>query len=168
MWRGHNEEAKRGPPCGPRIMRNGQRWCRCSGVVAPPVCAHRVVPHRWVVRDGYNPSGSAVDAGLDAAHGCYGRRGRRMTVLCSFRRPSMCRPVPRQYMRNEWLDVTTLVPATACHQRNDVETYSRFMAIMIIPAVRQDQGKIRPGERAWVLLGKAVPSGERCVRGGLP
>src|SRR2546428_6910259 len=36
-------------------------------VVAPPVCGHRVVPHRWVVFDRYNPSGSAADAGLDAA-----------------------------------------------------------------------------------------------------
>jgi len=48
-----------------------------------------------------------------------------MTVLYPFRRPSMCRPVPRQCMRNEWLDVTTIVPATACHQKNDVEIYSR-------------------------------------------
>jgi len=40
----------------------------CSdGVVAPHVCAHMVVPHRWVVLDGWNSSGSAVDAGLDAA-----------------------------------------------------------------------------------------------------
>ena len=26
-----------------------------------------IVPHRWVVLDGCNPSGSAMDAGLDAA-----------------------------------------------------------------------------------------------------
>ena len=102
-----------------------------DGVVAPPVCAHRVVPHRWVVRDGYNPSGSAVDAGLEAAHGCYGRRGRRMTVLYPFRRPSMCRPVPRQCMRNALLDLTTIVPATACHQSNDVETYSRYRRLAV-------------------------------------
>ena len=35
-------------------------------VVALPVCDHRVVPHRWVVFDRGNPSGSAADAGLDA------------------------------------------------------------------------------------------------------
>ncbi len=41
---------------------------RCSdGVVAPHVCAHMVVPHRWVVFDRCNPSGAATDAGLDAA-----------------------------------------------------------------------------------------------------
>ena len=36
-------------------------------VVAPPVCDPRVVPHRWVVCDRCNPSGSAADAGFDAA-----------------------------------------------------------------------------------------------------
>jgi hypothetical protein len=36
-------------------------------VVAPPVCAHRGVPHRWVVFDQCNPSGAAADAGRDAA-----------------------------------------------------------------------------------------------------
>jgi len=35
--------------------------------VAPPVCDHRVVPHRWVVFDRYNPSGSAADTGDAAA-----------------------------------------------------------------------------------------------------
>ena len=35
--------------------------------VAPPVGAHGVVPHRWVVFDRGNPSGSAADAGHDAA-----------------------------------------------------------------------------------------------------
>jgi hypothetical protein len=36
-------------------------------VVAPPVCDHRGVPHRWVVCDRCNPSESAADAGHDAA-----------------------------------------------------------------------------------------------------
>ena len=49
VWASHHEEL-----CG-------------DGVVAPPVCAHMVVPCRWVVLDGCNPSGSAVDAGRDAA-----------------------------------------------------------------------------------------------------
>ena len=47
-------------------------------------------------------------------------------MLCTFRRPSMGRPVSHQLMRNELLDLTTILPATACHQRNYVETYSRF------------------------------------------
>jgi hypothetical protein len=36
-------------------------------VVAPPVGAPRVVPHRWGVFERCNPSGSAADAGHDAA-----------------------------------------------------------------------------------------------------
>ena len=49
-----------------------------------------------------------------------------MAVLCPFRRPSLCRPVHRQFMRNALLDLTPIVPATPCHQRNYVETYSRY------------------------------------------
>src|SRR3989442_7377718 len=48
-----------------------------------------------------------------------------MAVLCPFRRPSLCRPVHRQLMRNELLGLTTIVPATPCHQRNYVQTSSR-------------------------------------------
>src|SRR5216683_3236257 len=49
-----------------------------------------------------------------------------MAVFCPFRRPSMCRPVHRQFMRNALLDLTTIVPTTPCHQRNYVEPYSRY------------------------------------------
>ena len=38
-----------------------------NDVVAPPVCDPMVVPHGWAVLDRGNPSGSAGDAGLDAA-----------------------------------------------------------------------------------------------------
>src|SRR5712691_11587750 len=38
-----------------------------DAVVAPPVGAPRVVPHRWGVFDRRNPSGSPADAGHDAA-----------------------------------------------------------------------------------------------------
>ena len=37
-----------------------------DAVVAPLVCDPRVVPHRWVMLDRCNPSGSAADAGHDA------------------------------------------------------------------------------------------------------
>ena len=58
-----------------------------------PVCDHRVVPHHWGVIGG-TPRGQPRDA-----------------LLCTFRRPFMGRPVPRQLMRNELLDLTTIVPA---------------------------------------------------------
>jgi len=42
-------------------------------VVAPAVCDHTGVPHRWVVCDRRTPSGSAADAGVvdvpQALHG---------------------------------------------------------------------------------------------------
>ena len=38
-----------------------------NDIIAPAVCDPRVVPHRWVVCDWGNPSGSAADAGHDAA-----------------------------------------------------------------------------------------------------
>ena len=62
---------------------------------------------------------------LARPHGRYGLSVLLMAVLCPFRRPSMCRQVHRQLMPNELLDLTTIVPATPCHQRNDVEAYSR-------------------------------------------
>jgi len=61
-------------------------------------------------------------------HGCDGLSTRRMAVLWTFLEPSLCRHVLRELMRNAWLDFTPIMPATICHQRNYVETYSRFIA----------------------------------------
>lgn len=58
--------------------------------------------------------------------GCEGLRVRRMTVWWTFRRPCMGRPVPRQLMRNELLDLITIVSTTAHHRRSCAERYSRF------------------------------------------
>jgi hypothetical protein len=49
----------------------------------------------------------------------------RMAVLSTFRAPSLCRHVHRAFLRSVWLDVPSIIAATACHQRNDVERYSR-------------------------------------------
>src|SRR6266404_5417150 len=62
-WGSHREEAKRGPPSGHRITRNGAAMVSWLLPYAP-VCAHRVVPHRGVVGDRGNLSGSAADACL--------------------------------------------------------------------------------------------------------
>ena len=59
-------------------------------------------------------------------HGGEGLRMRRMTVLWTFRRPFMGRSVRHQLMRNEWLNLTTIVPATAYHRRSYAERYSRY------------------------------------------
>ena len=70
----------------------------------------------------------------------------RMAVLWTFREPSMGRHVHREFMRSALLDLTPIIPATACYQRNYVETYCR----------------------SNVELGMALALGKRiCVVGGL-
>ena len=50
-------------------------------------------------------------------------------VVWPFPRPSMCRPVPCACLRTVWRNVTTIVPATPCHQSNDVEPYRKHTAV---------------------------------------
>jgi hypothetical protein len=54
-----------------------------------------------------------------------------MAVLYTFRAPSLGRHVHREFMRSAWLDVTPIIPATACHQRNYVERYSRYKLLIV-------------------------------------
>ena len=81
-----------------------------------------------MVLDGRNPSGAIGDACLDTA--AHARRAARAVDggVVDFRRPSLCRSVHCQLLRNEWLDLTTIIPTTDCHQRNYVEAYSRSMS----------------------------------------
>jgi hypothetical protein len=58
----------------------------------------------WCVM-GATPRGQPWTPALMLQHGCDGLRVRRMTVLCTFRRPSMGHPVPRQFMRNKLRDL---------------------------------------------------------------
>src|SRR5438128_9068520 len=60
-------------------------------------------------------------------HGRDGLSARRMAVLWTFREPSLGRHVPHELLRNAVLNLTLIIPATACHQRNYVERYSRYM-----------------------------------------
>ena len=52
-----------------------------------------------------------------------------MAVLSTFREPSLGRHVHRELLRSALLDLTPIIPATACHQRNDVERYSRYKSV---------------------------------------
>ena len=52
-----------------------------------------------------------------------------MAALWTFRKLSLCRHVRREFMRNAWPDFTPIIAATACHQRNYFETYSRSIKI---------------------------------------
>jgi len=94
-----------------------------------------VAPH------GFDPLiGPALGMGLDRSHRGQpwtlslrlphmrdGLSARRMVVLSPFCRSSMGRYVHCELTRNELLDLTTVVSATACHQKNYVGTYSRSM-----------------------------------------
>jgi DNA invertase Pin-like site-specific DNA recombinase len=48
-----------------------------------------------------------------------------MAVLCAFREPSLGHHGHRELLRNAWLDFAPSIPATACHQRNYVDSYSK-------------------------------------------
>jgi hypothetical protein len=91
---------------------------------ATPELSLRVV---WCLT-GAAPKGQPWTSAVTLSQGHDGLSARRMAVFWTFRKPSLCRHVHREFMRNALLDVTPIVPATAYHQRNDVETYSKFMS----------------------------------------
>src|SRR5439155_23024627 len=75
---------------------------------------------------GATPRGQPGTPAVTLPQGRNGLSAWRMAVLWTFREPSRCRHVPHEFMRNAVLNLTLIIPATACHQRNDVERYSRF------------------------------------------
>src|SRR2546422_3515342 len=92
-------------------------------VVSPPVCATGVSLIARGCLIGATPRGSAVD------------------VLCSH--------VHRELMRSALLDLTPIIPATACHQRNYVERYSRS----------RDRCRVMRGYRSYSVTTSSVKSG---------
>ena len=81
---------------------------------------------------GATPRGQPWTSAVTLPQGRNGLSTRRMAVLWTFREPSLCRHVHRALMRNAVLNLTLIIPATACHQRNYVERYSRFMLRVLI------------------------------------
>ncbi len=81
---------------------------------------------------GAPPRGQPWTPAVTLPQGCDGLSARRMAVLWTFREPSLGRHVRRQLMRNALLDFTPILPATASHQRNYVEPYSRSIATIHI------------------------------------
>jgi hypothetical protein len=69
----------------------------------------------WI---GATPRGQPQTPAMMLPHGGEGLRVRRLTVLWTFRRPFIGRPVSRQLLRNELLDLTTIMSATAYHRRS--------------------------------------------------
>ena len=121
VWRGQSQEAKRGSAGGPRITRNLQRLGRCSSRMRPPGC----LCSRWGPEQCHS-SAAAMDVCSDAPTGGNGLSARRMAVWWTFRASSLCRHVHRELRRSGLLELTPIIHATACHQSNYVERYSRY------------------------------------------
>ena len=109
VWRGHREEAKRGPPCGHRITRN-------EGAMVPLLlpCA----PTGWSsiaawCGSGAIPRGQPWPPACTLPHVRDGLRVRCRATLCPCGRSSLGRPVHRPFLRTALPDLTTLVPVTA-------------------------------------------------------
>jgi hypothetical protein len=80
------------------------------------------------------PRGQPGTPAVTLSQGRDGLSARRMAVFCPFRKPSLCRHVHRELLRSALLDLTPIVPATAYHHRNYVETYSKFIFVYITMA----------------------------------
>src|SRR5215475_2734655 len=76
---------------------------------------------------GATPRGQPWTSAVPLPPGRNGLIARRMAVLSTFREPSLCRHVHRELLRSVLLDLTPIIAATACHQRNYVERYSRYI-----------------------------------------
>ena len=100
VWASHPEDRGSDEVIAPPYVTTG--WSRIAGSCV----------------SGATPRGQPRMPAMRLPHGCEGLRVWRRTVLWTFRRPFMGRPVPRQLLRNELLDVTTIVPATAYHRRS--------------------------------------------------
>src|SRR6266571_3974974 len=74
---------------------------------------------------GATPWGQPWTPALTLPHVRDGLSVLRMVVLCTCRRPSMCRHVHRQLLRNELPNFTTIVPVTVYYYGSYGETYSR-------------------------------------------
>src|SRR5467141_3474417 len=86
---------------------------------------------------GATPRGQPWTSAVTLPQGRNGLSTRRMAVLSTFRAPSLCRHVHREFMRSVVLDLAPVIPATACHQRNDVERYSRFKECRTLKTSRE-------------------------------
>jgi hypothetical protein len=108
VWRSRREEAKRGPPSGHRITRNGAAMV----LLLLPYATTGLSRIAWWCVIGATPRGQP-----------------RMPVSYTVRRPFVGCPVPRELLRNALLDLTTIVPVTSYHCGSYAERYSRFMSL---------------------------------------
>jgi hypothetical protein len=89
-------------------------------VVSPPVCATGLSLIVIGCLIGTTPRSQPWTAAVTLPQGRNGLNARRMVVLFTFREPSLCRHVHRELMRSALLDLTHIIPAITCNQRNYV------------------------------------------------
>jgi hypothetical protein len=93
---------------------------------------------------GATPRGQPWTPAVTRPQGCNGLSARRMAVLYTFRVPSLGRQGHREFMRNTWLDLTTIMPATTYHRRSYAERYSRYTLSI------ESQAFLKQCRRPWV------------------
>ena len=99
---------------------------RGDGVVSPPVCATGLSQSAIGGLLGATPRGQPWTSAVPLPPGRNGLGARRRAVLSTFRALSLSRHGHRELMRSVWLYLTPIIAATACHQRNYAERYSRY------------------------------------------
>ena len=92
---------------------------------------------------GAPPRGQSWTSAVTRPHGRNGLIAWRMAVLSALREPSLCRHVRHELLRSVLLDLTPIIAATACHQRNYVERYSRSITGTKIIQHHRASGGIR-------------------------
>ena len=100
-----------------------------DGVVSPLVCATGLSLIAIGCLIGATPRGQPWTSAGTLPHRRNGLSAQRMAVWYTFREPSRCRHVRRELMRSALRDLTPIIPATACQQRNYVKRYSRYRQV---------------------------------------
>src|SRR5262252_357309 len=122
VWRSHCQEAKEDGGVGSASRGMVRRLGRFFSRVRPRVSQ---IARRGLL--GATPRGQPWTSAVTLPPGRSRLIAWRMAVLSTFREPSLCRHVHRELLRSMLLDLTPIIAATACHQSNDVERYSRYM-----------------------------------------
>jgi hypothetical protein len=133
----HINSFRRASSCGEVIARRrkedrraglaSRRLGRCSSRMRPLGCPCS----RWGAGAVPRLQGQPWTSAVTLLPGCNGLSARRMVVLWAFRVPSLGRHVHREFMHSALLDLTPILSATACHQRNYVERYSRCKTALV-------------------------------------
>jgi hypothetical protein len=117
MARRRQEDGRVGSACRGMV----RRWGRVFSRVRPRVSQ--------IARGGLSgatPRGQPWTSAVTLPPGRNGLIAWRITVLSPFRAPSRCRHGHRACLRSVWLAVPPIRAASACHQRNYIERFSRF------------------------------------------